>query len=282
VLTPARDVRALPAAVTAPLRAYYAGPGHPAKLRLWRWFRMVSGYPRLTVPFANGGTITLDERDYMENQILLHGDYEPEVWRALAAHASHGDVVWDVGANIGDVTVKAMRHGAVTAVHAFEPHPFVAAILRRHVSMNSGSRAVIHQLAMGDADGTGTLHNALFPLSGGHSLKIDPRNSTFDGSFEVACRTADTLVFIDGVQPPTLLKVDIEQSEGPFFRGAERLLREAPPNAIVFEASRDERTGRFEEPDLRDLLERAGYAIQWIRRDDGSCYLRENFLAVRQ
>jgi FkbM family methyltransferase len=280
VLTPAREVRALPAVVTAALRAYYAGPDHPAKLRLWRWFRTLSGYPRLTVPFAGGGTITLDERDYMENQILLHGDYEPEVWRALERFAGHDDVVWDVGANIGDVTVKAMRHSAVAAVHAFEPHPVVASILRRHVAMNGGD-ATIHQLAMGETNGTGTLHNALFPLSGGHSLRIDPRNSTFDGSFQVTCRTADTLVFADGVQPPTLLKVDIEQFEVPFFRGAERLLREAPPKAIVFEASRDERTGELEEPELRELLERADYSISWIRRDDGSCYLRENFLAVR-
>lgn len=279
-MTAAGDIRVLPKAVTAALRAYYAGPDHPAKLRLWRWFRILSGYRRLTIPFAGGGTITLDERDYMENQILLHGDYEPEVWNTLAEYADHDDIVWDVGANIGDVTVKAMRHQAVREVHSFEPHPIVAGILRRHVSMNAG-RATIHQIAMGDSNGIGTLHNAVFPLTGGHTLKIDPRNSTFDGSFEVSCRTADTLVFSEGIQPPTLLKVDIEQFECPFFRGAERLLREAPPKAIVFEATRDEQSGEIEEAELPRLLGRAGYRIRWIRRGDGSCYLRENFLAVR-
>jgi len=275
------DVRVWPRSVTAALRAYYAGPDHPAKLRFWRWFRSVSGYPRLTVPFAGGGVLTVDERDYMENQILLHGDYEPEVWNALAAHANADEVVWDVGANIGDVTVKAMRHPAVRQVHAFEPHPMVAGVLRHHIAVNEG-RAAIHQLAMGDTNGTATLHNATFPLTGGHTLKIDPRNSSFDGSFEVSCRTADALVFSDGVPPPTLLKVDIEQFEYPFFCGATRLLDERPPKAIVFEATRDEQSGEFEEPALRELLERAGYAIEWLRRIDGTCYLRENYLAVRK
>jgi FkbM family methyltransferase len=272
---------ALSKSVTAALRAYYAGPDHPAKLRLWRWFRTVSGYPRLTVPFAGNGVITLDERDYMENHILLHGDYEPEVWNALALHAHAEEVVWDVGANIGDVTVKAMRHPAVREVHAFEPHPIVARVLRDHVSLNAG-HAFIHEVAMGDSNGSATLHNATFPLTGGHTLKIDPRNSTFEGSFDVKCRTADTLVFVDGVPAPTLLKVDIEQFEYPFFCGASRLLTERPPKAIVFEATRVEHTGAFEEPALRDLLERFGYSIEWIRRIDGCCYLRENFLAVRQ
>jgi FkbM family methyltransferase len=264
--------------VTSALRAYYAGPDHPAKLRLWRWFRRLSGYPRLTVDLAGGGTITLDERDYMERELLLHGDYEPEVWAALASHVSAGDVVWDVGANIGDVTIKAMQHPSIREVHAFEPHPVVATLLRRHAAMNRG-RAIVHEVALGRTNGSATLHNAVFPLSGGHTLEIDTRNSAFAGAFDVSCRTVDSLVYEEGVPAPSLLKVDIEQLELPFFQGASRLLREAPPRAIVFEASRDVATGAFEEPALPALLQRAGYDIEWLRRADGHCYLRENFLA---
>src|SRR5438477_96083 len=85
--------------VSLPLRAYYRGPDHPMKLRIYRWFRKSVGYARFTIPYADFGLLTIDERDYLQEKIFATGFYEPEVWDILAGFAVRDEVVWDVGAN---------------------------------------------------------------------------------------------------------------------------------------------------------------------------------------
>ena len=66
--------------VSRALRAYYLGPGHPMKLRFWWGMRERLRYPRLTIPYAGRGWITVDERDMLQGEIFVTGAYEPEVW----------------------------------------------------------------------------------------------------------------------------------------------------------------------------------------------------------
>ena len=79
------------------LRSYYKGPDHPMKARIWRWFRRMSAYPRMTISYGAGGWITLDERCLVQREIFDRGVYEPEVWQALRdrkstrLNSSHSD-----------------------------------------------------------------------------------------------------------------------------------------------------------------------------------------------
>ncbi len=57
------------------------------KLRFYYWLRRLSGYARLTIPYAKDGWITVDERDWLQREIYATGAYEPEVWEALSTFA---------------------------------------------------------------------------------------------------------------------------------------------------------------------------------------------------
>ncbi|HEX8273654.1 MAG TPA: FkbM family methyltransferase [Longimicrobiaceae bacterium] len=255
------------------LRAYYRGPDHPAKLRVYWGLRRLQGYRRLTLPYAERGWITVDERDVVAGRVFTHGAYEPEVWAALAAHAVGGEVLWDVGANVGTVAVRGAIDPRFRAVHAFEPDPGNAAVLRHTLGLNGG-RWTVHPYALGDRRERRALHLAPTANRGLSSLA---RGTSTGATREVECRTVDELVFEAGVEAPTLMKVDVEDWEAHVFRGARRLLAERPPRAIVFEAAAGPR-GEIADAELRELL--AGWRVAHVARPEGAVEPRENYLAV--
>ena len=120
-----------------------------------------------------------------------------------------GDVVWDVGAHHGFVTLAAARRvGPAGVVHAFEPSARNRASLRRHVRWNTdrqgGDNVVVHPFALGDHDG-----EACFGGSGTSKMY-----ALGGGAETVAVRRADTLVARGVCPPPTFMKLDVEGAEG--------------------------------------------------------------------
>lgn len=260
--------------LSALLRAYYRGPDHPMKLRLWGWLRQWTGHPRLTIPYANGGWITVDERDYLQRNVFITGAYEPEVWEALATFATSHEIVWDVGAHIGSFTIRAMLDPRVQEVHAFEPDPIHVKVLTANRTINKG-RCTIHPIALGSQRETRVLHHGPRENTGLSSLAAPVSQVRF----EVTCQTADALVFERRVTPPTLLKIDAEDWEFYVLQGAKRLLTECPPKAMVVESQCDGSAQILNDPLTQDLRTK-GYLLRWIKRPSGALEVRENYLAV--
>lgn len=265
---------------SAKLLQWYLGPDHPSKLRLWRYVLTALGNPRLSVPYGSGATITLDYRDWLQGTILRTGSYEPEVWTALSSHAGHGAVFWDVGAHIGTFSILACRDSRFRAVHSFEPNPETNRILRKHLALNPGVSRTVHQLALGAANEEQVLTAGPAINSGMASLV--PSSEENRRQSVVRCVTADKLVFEEGVESPTTMKIDVEGWELEVLRGAERMLAERPPRAIVFEAACENNAPEMDDRAIAHFLEARGYAVTHIRRPDGHLEPRENYLALLQ
>ena len=256
------------------LRAYFRGPDHPAKLRLWEWMRRLTGHPLFLVRYMKDGWIHVDERDRIGRELFIEGFYEPEVWETLAAFADSNEIVWDIGAHIGSFALRPMSDPRVQEVHAFEPNPRQLEILSSNVSMNSG-RCVVHPFALSDRQETRPLYQGPPHNTGLSSLAV----AVSEEADVVNCRTVDSLVFEEKIPPPSLLKVDAEDWELHVFQGAERTLSEFPPKAIVFEGI-DEESG-LPAGEAASFLKKKGYAIRHIERRSNRREYRENYLAAR-
>lgn len=143
------------------------------------------------------------------------GTREPERMVYLAALIHPGDVVWDVGAHYGYVTLLAARRaGPSGQLHAFEPAERSRWYLSRHVRWNHLDNVTVHPYALSDFDGEsnfgGSDSTQLFALGGG-----DER---------VQVRSGTTLVRSGTCPPPTLMKVDVEGAEVEVLRGALAIL----------------------------------------------------------
>ena len=171
------------------------------------------------------------ERFRLHAEHRRFGDYERLAWTAFGDAIRPGDVVVDVGANLGLYTLAAARRvGTGGSVFALEPDPRAVRRLRRHLGMNRlrDRVRVIHACA-GEADGAIPFaFNARTYWSSGVVMRAS-EGTTFAA---VPVLALDTL--FDRID---VLKVDVEGMEGRVLAGAGRLLadEEVRPRAILVE-----------------------------------------------
>jgi len=153
------------------------------------------------------------------------GKVDPVLLDLVERYVHPGDVVWDVGANVG-LFAFAAAHRA-SRVLAFEPDAWLASLLER-TARSFPNVSVIHA-AVADYCGRGTLHIAR--RARGANFLLGQGSSQTGGTRCTAEVRVVTLDSLDEV-PPNVLKVDVEGSELAVLGGASRLLAESAPTLI--------------------------------------------------
>jgi FkbM family methyltransferase len=188
------------------------------------------------------GTFEFDVRDEGVGwRIALEGGWEPAETAFVKQLVAAGDLVVDVGANIGWYSVVFARLvGERGSVIAFEPHPRNYELLTNNIRRNGvDERVTVHQLALMDSDGA-----IAFELSpsnfGDHRIRFGglPRSeeseqyeesrrsvisvsgTTLDNALRSSAARAD-------IRKIKLLKVDCQGSEIAILRGAATALSHA-------------------------------------------------------
>lgn len=67
-----------------------------------------------------------------------------------------GDIVFDVGANIGVFGVRAMQKASNVEVHCFEPIPAIANVLRKNAETHGSGRFHVHQCGVSSENAKAT------------------------------------------------------------------------------------------------------------------------------
>lgn len=154
---------------------YYRSHEHPARLRLIGWCRRLLGVDRLRVALAPDIVMELDEHDYVQREILLHGVYEHAsvaLFRRLVAEAAN---VCDVGAHVGQYTLLAARALAGRGnVWAFEPTPINAAQLVRNARLSGLANIRLFTCAISDAPGFACMVTPSERSTGNYRLSPSP------------------------------------------------------------------------------------------------------------
>jgi FkbM family methyltransferase len=151
---------------------------------------------------------------------LLPPQFEPETWAFLRGAVHPGDVVLDIGSFLGTYAMAMARWGA--RVYAFEPTPFSARGLRRHVQINRlEDRVQVNEMALGAAEGTVTLHQHGEPYRNAVAAH-DPAGEQ-RGTVEVQMTTVDAFCRARQLQP-TLIRMDVQGLEAEVLRGARETL----------------------------------------------------------
>ncbi len=145
---------------------------------IWATARRVT--PNRDMTMLAGIGVGLHFNAAQSNPTYSVGINEWPVQKWLAANLHSGDVVYDVGANVGFFTVLAARLvGTEGHVVAFEPVPDNAAAVRHNVALNKMTQVTVLQQAVSDDVGEGKLLLAYY--SGGSSLDTVGRTARFEG-----------------------------------------------------------------------------------------------------
>lgn len=211
-------------------RALYATPWLAGRIR--RGLNRAAGEGLSEVVVAAGGLrgarLLLDLRK--EKSYWL-GTYEPELQAAVAEWVQPGQVAYDVGANIGAISLLlAAAVGEGGRVFAFEALPANLARLRANLALNPcGARVVVVSGAVVDAPGQAQFLVA--PSTGmGKALGSAGReNVTYTEMITVEAIALDHFVYAAGHPAPQVVKMDIEGGERLALPGMRCLLEEARP-----------------------------------------------------
>jgi FkbM family methyltransferase len=112
----------------------------------------------VTQRMVGGAVFELDLSDRIQAEAFLVRRYAADVIDVLANRLAPGQVFFDIGANVGLVTFSVGVRVPRISVHAFEPHPAKVARWRRNRSLNSGVRAIVEAVALGERKRSTRLH----------------------------------------------------------------------------------------------------------------------------
>lgn len=169
--------------------------------------------------------------DYIQGRLVQTATpYEHEMLRDMASRLSPGDVVLDVGANIGNHTLYLAVVAAATVV-AYEPNERLTEPLQQSIVRNGlVDRVRVRPVAVGDRAGRGSFLEEMPANLGAQSVETDD-----GGPLEV--------VRLDDEELPAraaMIKIDVEGMELSVLRGAERLIAAHRPTIYVECRSRDD------------------------------------------
>lgn len=173
-----------------------------------------------------------------------------------------GDIFFDVGANIGMVSLAVAAHKRLpTVVHAFEPERRNCEALARNVAANGLSQITVHKQALGDANGAVEL--AVDGETGCGTHSIVEYSDTQSPTELVSLRQLDT-VALELSCIPTIVKIDVEGAEMSVLKGMDEVLRSGVVRDIFVELHPSRlKLIDYRAEDVLRLLERYGYCLQW-------------------
>ncbi len=171
--------------------------------------------------------------------------------------------VLDIGASNGDFLRRVRPVLPEAVIHCFEPLPELFAQLQKSVSRDRRARA--WNLALGDTDGAGVMHkndgifmSSLLPMTE-ETLRVFPDTKHWMPQ-DVTVRTLDAWAESQKLEPPILIKMDVQGYEGHVIRGGRATIKKA--QVLLVEVSFVELyEGQWLFDQLYDAVRELGYRL---------------------
>jgi FkbM family methyltransferase len=192
----------------------------------------------LYVPQGYAGGIVFDMRhlpiSHAHFGSIAFGNLESAVQEAMVRHLGHGDVLYDIGANIGFFSMLGAHLSGLDAgkVYAFEAAPDNADAIRANARLNDIPNIRVFQRAVSAHAGRARLQ----VVDDQSWSKLEDYGSH---PYTEKVLTVDTVAIDDLVErgelpPPTVVKIDVEGAEIAVLHGMRRTIDDHRP-AIICE-----------------------------------------------
>jgi FkbM family methyltransferase len=194
------------------------------------------------------GFLWVLEEHYIDN--FTKADFAPH----------KGQVVIDIGANIGVFTVKSAKEvGPTGRVIAIEPEPNNIRLLEKNISINKLTNVTV--IAKGLWSHPGTMPLNISPSFLGHSFFRDRSFLTEESKNEelVSVDTLDNILRVLDVKKVDLIKLDVEGSEIEVLKGSSASICKNCPK-ILGECHSINNVNSFNG--IKNILYKSGYRVK--------------------
>ncbi len=185
---------------------------------------------------AKHGTFNFCHYDeYIGLSIREYGEYSELELKTMLKFINEGDVIFDIGANIGCFSVPfAKKVGSNGKVYAFEPQKFIFNLLKENVECNELKNVQIFNNAIGDVNTILELNDFDYSQPGnfgGIGLKEDYDNSycaKIKGTKKNKIKTLTLNNFLN-LKKCNFLKIDVELMELSVLEAAKDFINKFKP-----------------------------------------------------
>lgn len=175
--------------------------------------------------------------DHIESQIFWQGVQEGDRGKlALLLRELRPDsVLFDIGANVGVVTLAAASRAPHGKIHSFEPWPLHLKRLSANILLNGFRNIHVNPFALGKQERTSVLHiidsvnTGMATLYPGDCSVPDQPNA----QSRVSCRVLDDYVREKGVTRVDMIKIDVEGAELEVLQGGTQTLERFRPKIFL-------------------------------------------------
>lgn len=175
--------------------------------------------------------------------------------------------VFDVGANVGELTLLFSRFVSNGKVHAFEASRAAFARLETVCRAANRKNVILNHLALSDKKGSIKLNiyddnfssfnsQAARPLKD-YGIDIEPVELE-----EVSAVTIDDYCEINKIERIDLLKIDVEGAELQVIKGARKMLQSRRVGCLIFEFGQTTFDMGNRPEEIEKFLDEAGYRIR--------------------
>jgi FkbM family methyltransferase len=193
----------------------------------------------LELSFAANNKLFVDPKDlYGPSYYAMYGrdaafyHYEEEVKAEILEHLPMGGVFFDVGANIGLISLFISRFRKDVRIYAFEPSIVTSAALEHTVAKNKIQN--IHLVKKGVSNKSED--NITFFIdsksSGGNSLLKSAISHEVKTSESISLVSLDDFILSSNTTP-AVVKVDVQDAESFVIEGAKKLIKATSPTFII-------------------------------------------------
>jgi FkbM family methyltransferase len=159
--------------------------------------------------------------------------HETALLSKMFEHIQDGDVIYDIGSNIGVISLllSGYKAAANSTVYSFEPEPNNFKQLQKNISLNNCTNSIIpYQLALGKEKGVLDLFVRGSAGEGRHSVAAS-KGST--GTIQINVETCSAFSETSG-SAPDLVKIDVEGAEGQVLLGMEKIMADLQKPRDIF------------------------------------------------
>lgn len=158
------------------------------------------------------------------------GEFEAKQTKLFLKAVKPGDIVFDIGANVGYYTVLASKKvGRRGKVFAFEPDPHNLTFLQKNQQINNCQNVEIIEKAVADKDGKSYF---LQDTSNPGESRLSNK-----GEITVETITLDTFISQKKIKKVDVIKIDIEGAEIQALKGGREFLKNSKNIKIFIECN---------------------------------------------
>lgn len=172
----------------------------------------------------------------------------------IVRHVSPDDVIYDIGAHQGIMSMLFARGAVRGEVHAFETSAFNTDVARKNLALNGITNVVFNNMCVGAESGEATVSDD----SGGVASLL-PTSALNRQMITVPMVSGDDYSRTQGIHP-TFVKIDVEGFEVEVLTGMKEVLSRRPKIHLELHNFKFEDRERYVRSCL-ELIDLSGYSI---------------------